>query len=153
MSKKSLNLYYEVTVAPFKNYFINSEWFPLKKKVTQNVPCKYYSQTVILRQCHTVQQDWALLWSVGSPLDAALSIAGKLAWTNIQLWCLFTDYLGCVTQPLSVAICTKDFIVCICSGRRLWRLVAVCTAFYSGLVLFQKQRSKICRHQCTICLR
>lgn len=36
---------------------------------------------------------------------------------------------------------------------RLWRLVALCAAFYLGWVLYQKQRSKICRHQWGISLR
>lgn len=40
-------------------------------------------------------------------MDAASSIARKLAWRNIQL--LFTDSLGCIVQPLNAAICMKDF--------------------------------------------
>lgn len=69
-----------------EKYFGNS-YFNFEESYTE-CSWKYYSQIIVLGQCHTVQEDWALLGSVGSPLDAAWSIAGKLAWRNIQFFCL-----------------------------------------------------------------
>lgn len=58
--------------------------------------------------------------SVGSPLEAASSMAGKSAWRNIQL--LFIGYLGRVIQTLGIAIGTKAFTRYICPGRQIVKI-------------------------------